>query len=129
MDGRIADTRQGRREALDLTLGQAREKFEEMRDYLDQLTGINLKVAREAHQAAGKAYRNTLTILISITGSGLVIGLLLMWRLTQGITKSLKKVISDLNQGSEQDFEVCPALCPNPLCLTSKPSGCRRENI
>ena len=38
VDGRVADTRAGRREALDLTLGQAKAKFEEMRDYLDQLT-------------------------------------------------------------------------------------------
>ena len=41
VQGRINDTREGRREALDLTLGLANKKFEEMRDYLDQLTGIN----------------------------------------------------------------------------------------
>jgi len=45
VEGRVADTREGRREALDLSLGQAREKFEAMRDYLDQLTNINLENA------------------------------------------------------------------------------------
>ncbi len=52
IDGRIADTREGRREALDLTLGIAKEKFEEMRSYLDQLTKINLRLANDATQAS-----------------------------------------------------------------------------
>jgi len=42
VDGRLADTRQGRREALDLTLGIANTKFEQMRDHLDQLTETEL---------------------------------------------------------------------------------------
>ena len=102
VDGRVADTREGRREALDLTLGQAKAKFEEMRNYLDQLTGINLKVAEDAHHAADETYSKTLTFLFSVMGAGLVIGLLMMWGLTQGITKPLKNVISTLNQSSEQ---------------------------
>ena len=42
VDGRKADTREGRREALDLTLGEASLKFEKMRGYIDKLTEINL---------------------------------------------------------------------------------------
>ena len=41
VEGRVADSREGRRIALDLSLGEARAKFEAMRDHLDQLTGIN----------------------------------------------------------------------------------------
>ena len=102
VDGRTADTRQGRREALDLTLGLANDKFEEMRDYLDQLTGINLKIAQEASNEADATYRSTLVSIFSITGAGLLIGLLLMWRLGRGITAPLKKIISGLTMGSDQ---------------------------
>lgn len=102
VDGRKADTRQGRREALDLTLGIAKEKFEAMRGYLDQLTDINLKYAKEAHADAEETYRSTLISMFTITGIGLVVGIFLMWGLGRGITKTLKAVISGLNKGSEQ---------------------------
>jgi methyl-accepting chemotaxis protein len=102
VDGRAADTRQGRRVALDLTLGPAKEKFEEMRGYLDQLTDINLKIAREANADAETTYRSTLTGMFTITGVGLLVGIILMWGLGRGITKPLKAVISGLTEGSEQ---------------------------
>jgi len=102
VDGRVADTRQGRREALDLTLGTAKQKFEEMRDYLDQLTDINLQIAKEAHADAEQTYRLTLISMFAITGIGLLIGTFLMWALGRGITKPLKAVISGLTDGSEQ---------------------------
>jgi hypothetical protein len=86
VDGRVADTRQGRREALDLTLGMAKQKFEEMRDYLDQLTDINLTIAKQAHAEAEETYRSTLISMFTITGIGLVVGIFLMWGLGRGIT-------------------------------------------
>jgi methyl-accepting chemotaxis protein len=93
VDGRKADTRGGRREALDLTLGLAKEKFEEMRDYLDQLTNINLSLAIENHDAASATYRTTLITLLGINGFGLLIGILLMWSISRGVTKPLRTVI------------------------------------
>ncbi|MBN2125386.1 MAG: MCP four helix bundle domain-containing protein, partial [Deltaproteobacteria bacterium] len=63
VEGRAADTREGRRESLDLTLGQARERFEQMRTYLDKLTGISLDLAREDRETASETYRNTLMFL------------------------------------------------------------------
>ena len=100
--GRVADTRQGRREALDLTLGIAKQKFEEMRDYLDQLTDINLTIAKQAHAEAEETYRSTLISMFTITGIGLVVGIFLMWGLGRGITRPLKAVIAGLTNGSEQ---------------------------
>jgi methyl-accepting chemotaxis protein len=100
--GRVADTREGRREALDLSLGQAREKFEEMRNYLDQLTNINLEDAEKVHAQADDTYRTTLITIFSITGIGLLAGIFLMWGLGRVITRPLKAVISGLTEGSEQ---------------------------
>jgi len=102
VQGRINDTREGRREALDLTLGLANQKFEEMRDYLDQLTGINQEMAKTAHQGASSTYHTALLTLFIISGSGLLLGILLMWGLSRGITKPLKRVIEALTECSAQ---------------------------
>ena len=102
VDGRVADTRKGRREALDLTLGQAREKFEQMRNYLDQLTGLNHKAAGEAHHAADEAFRNTITILITITGVGLALGLLLFGNRLPGAMRSVGRSIVEFKKGMKE---------------------------
>jgi len=102
VDGRVADTREGRREALDLTLGTAKQKFEQMRDYLDQLTGINQGFAQQAHEDAAATYRTTVISLLVITGIGFIIGVFLMWALAQGITKPLKRVIEILTDSADQ---------------------------
>ncbi len=101
VEGRVADTRDGRREALDLTLGEAKEKFEEMRNYLDQLTEINLGSSQKASEEADSTYRTTLMSMFAITGIGLLVGVFLMWGLGRGITRPLKGVISGLTEGSE----------------------------
>ena len=41
VEGRPADTREGRRESVDLNLSVAKQKFEEMRDHLDNLKQFN----------------------------------------------------------------------------------------
>jgi len=102
VEGRIADTRQGRRVALDLTLGVAKEKFEKMRGYLDNLTNINLKIAQHEHDAASATYRKTVATLLSIIGVGLLLGIFLGIFITRSITKPVNRIIEGLNQGAEQ---------------------------
>ncbi len=102
VDGRAADTREGRREALDLTLGSAKLKFEEMRDHLDKLTQINLNIAQAADNEASETYRTNSISLIAIPGLGLLAGILLIWALGRGITGPLKKIIEGLNEGADQ---------------------------
>lgn len=102
VDGRIADTRAGRRVALDLSLGIAKEKFEAMRDNLDQLTEINHKLAKEAHHAAEKTYHGAARFLLISIGAGLLAGLLLMWGLGRSVTRPLKAVIQGLSLAAQQ---------------------------
>jgi len=102
VDGRLEDTRQGRRLALDLTLGEAKEEFELMRGFLDQLTQINLEIAENAEQEAAETYRGTLVQLLGIVGVSLLLGLLLMWAIGRGVTKPLRNVIQGLNEASDQ---------------------------
>jgi methyl-accepting chemotaxis protein len=102
VDGRGSDTRQGRREALDLTLGIAKEKFEEMRGYIDELTNVNLGMAEKDHLAADSAYKATIVTLLTISAAGLLIGILLMWGISTGVTRPLRMVIEDLTEASSQ---------------------------
>ena len=102
VDGRKSDTRAGRRLALDLSLGRAKEEFELMRDYLNQLTVINLNIAKEAHSGAAVTYRNTITTIFGAMGAGLLVGILLMWLLGRGVTEPLKAIIKRLTNASDQ---------------------------
>ena len=102
VDGRKEDTREGRRVALDLSLGVAKEKFEEMRNTIDRLTEINQGLAKKAHGAAETTYRKTVLVLAGTVAVGLLAGLLLMWGISRGVTKSLKSVINGLTEASSQ---------------------------
>ena len=102
VDGRIADTREGRREALDLSLGAARQKFEAMRNYLDQLTGINLQLAEAAHDDSEGTYRSTVIFLLATLGVGLLSAILLVLTLNRGVTRPLKEMIDGLSASADQ---------------------------
>ena len=104
VDGRLADTREGRRESLDLSLGLAKEKFEEMRNQLDQLTGINLSLAQSAHDDAEATYKKTIIILISILGAGLFVGIILALTIIQSITRPLNNAVDVCNRLAEGDL-------------------------
>ena len=62
VDGRVADTRKGRREALDLSLGLAKQKFQKMQDHLNKLIEMNLENARAANQASSATYKKPIII-------------------------------------------------------------------
>ncbi|WP_022669289.1 methyl-accepting chemotaxis protein [Desulfospira joergensenii] len=102
VEGRSSDTRTGRREALDLTLGPANEKFEAMRNFLDQLTEISLKLAQEDQKNAGETHTQAVVTILGISSAGLVIGLFLMVVISRSITLPLKNVVkglTDISQG------------------------------
>ncbi len=102
VDGRIADTRQGRREALDLSLGIAQEKFEHMRDFLDKLIQISVSIAENDRLEAFETYKRTIIILLCILGAGVLIGLFLSILIGRGITNPLEGAVvglKDIAQG------------------------------
>ncbi|MFH2066467.1 MAG: bacteriohemerythrin [Pseudomonadota bacterium] len=106
VEGRISDTREGRRKALDLSLGTAKEKFEEMRGYLDQLTEISLKKADTAHQVTESIYRKTLIVLFSITGLGFLLAALIVWGLNRVITKPIQIIAEGAGRFSIGDIQL-----------------------
>lgn len=93
VEGRRADTREGRRLALDLSLGEGLIKFEAMRDNLDKLTELILKRAEMDKEAASHVYAMAISIIASITFAGIIAGILLGLFLTRGITRPLKSIV------------------------------------
>lgn len=102
VDGRKADTREGRRLALDLSLGEAKVKFEAVRDFLNQLTALNLQLARQANDNSIATYRTTVITLLTAVGAGVLAGIFLMWALNRSVALPLKTVIERLDLVSEQ---------------------------
>lgn len=94
VDGRRADTREGRREALDLSLGEAKDRFEEMREYIDQLTQVNLKMAADSHLEANNTVNRTVLVLAGLTLFGLLSGIGTTLIITRSLTGPVKKVVS-----------------------------------
>jgi methyl-accepting chemotaxis protein len=102
IEGRKANTRAGRRLALDLSLGEAKAKFEAMRDHLDKLQEINLKLSKELNAKAAENYQTTNLILMLLLGVGLLVGIVVAFTLSRGITKRLGAIIADLSQGARR---------------------------
>ncbi len=102
VEARRRDTREGRREALDLTLGVGQEKFVKLEDSLAKLTQLNLMMAEAGHREAQGIYRYTSHTLLGVIGAGLLVGLALMWILGRGINKPLHRAIRDLTAASDQ---------------------------
>ncbi|MEK6693222.1 MAG: methyl-accepting chemotaxis protein [Nitrospirota bacterium] len=93
VNGRVEDTISGRRLAIDLTLGESRKKFEEMRGYLDKLTEINLGIIKSAQNESSKTYKKMVANILAVTGTALLIGILLSWIISKEITSPLKSVV------------------------------------
>jgi methyl-accepting chemotaxis protein len=106
VEGRAADTREGRRLAIDLTLGQAKAKFDEMRGYIDQLTDVTFKRVEASRLEADSTFRSATVTLTVATLAGLVIGLGLALVIAGGISRPLKRLMGVVDSVAEGDLEV-----------------------
>lgn len=110
VDGRASDTRAGRRLAIDLSLGEAKSRFDEMRGYLDEITEVVLKHAHGENAASRAIYGQTTVTLTVITLIGIVTGIFLSWLISMGITRpvgKLLKAVEEMRHGNlEYDIEV-----------------------
>lgn len=102
LDQSRLQTPEGRRQAVDNTLGAVNAKFEAMRDVLDQLTDIILEAAHKADGAAKEAYVWNRNLQGGLIGFALAGGLLLLWTIGRSITGPLKIVIQGLTMAAEE---------------------------
>ncbi|RJQ58317.1 MAG: methyl-accepting chemotaxis protein [Desulfobacteraceae bacterium] len=104
VDGRVSDTREGRRMALDLTLAQAKDKFEAMRGTIDKLTEITIAQAENARRSGEKTYRTTTVTMLLVTGLGILIGMCLAWVIARGITLPMMRGVEFVKKVSRGDL-------------------------
>lgn len=110
VDGRIADTRAGRREALDLSLGFAKQKSDEMRKVIDKLSDKKLLLMAKEKKDTQIIYRRTVISLLAVTGIGLVVGIGLSFLLGRGITRPLNKAVDGLKDIAEGEGDLTTRL-------------------
>jgi methyl-accepting chemotaxis protein len=106
VDGRLEDSRAGRRLAIDLSLGQAHDKFEEMRDYLDQLQDINLKLADRHKDDARVIFKKAVTTMSTITFLGIVVGIVMALLIGRGISTPLSRAVQMAEEMKNGNLDV-----------------------
>ena len=91
--GRVEDTREGRSLSLDLTLGTANKKFEEMRGIIDKLQELNETYIAKAQEEAAGTYKAAVIILAAVIGGGALIAILLALLVSRNITIPLGRAL------------------------------------
>jgi methyl-accepting chemotaxis protein len=110
VEGRKADTRDGRRLALDLSLGKAKSQFEAMRDHLDKLTEINLAMAARAQENAAASFRRSVFNLMLFIGVGILAAIAMVWLLSRNITRPVNDTVNGLRDIAEGDGDLTKRL-------------------
>lgn len=98
VDLRLAEIGSTSSSAVDLALGDAMKKFNAMRDYIDQLTEINLDSAAKSNENAHKVFKASVITLAATTGVGLLIGVIFTIVIGFGITGPLRKAVDISNK-------------------------------
>lgn len=91
-----------RHAAMELSLGPAKEKFETMRGYIDQLTEMNLEMAEKAEKVSTATYRSAILIIALVTGISLIVAIFLIWGVNRVLIAPLRRTITALDYSSEQ---------------------------
>ena len=102
VEGRKADTMDGRVLAIDLTLGQARERFDQAREFLNQAQELNLKLAKEQHAYAETTYARARNTILGLGLLSVVVGFGLAWGIGGGASRAIRRIATDLRGGAQQ---------------------------
>jgi methyl-accepting chemotaxis protein len=97
-------------QATALTLGNAKNHFEQMRDQLDKLTGINLEMARKANDDAKATYRSALTTLLLAILFGVSAGVFLAWVSARMITRPVNAMVDGLKDIAQGEGDLTKRL-------------------
>lgn len=106
VDGRIADTREGRRLALDLSLGDASKKFEAMRDQIDKLTELSQQYAQADRESSIATFNKAIAATVTMVVIGILLGLVIAFFTARGITRPLNDAINGLKDIAEGEGDL-----------------------
>ncbi len=80
---------EAREEAMALTLGEASAKFEVMRDYINELTELNLKYSEEKEAQANDMFVRSVTLIGILTAVMILFGAFTAWFIIRSVMRSL----------------------------------------
>lgn len=95
-------TSESREHAKKVSFVEAAEKFEIMRNYINQLEEINLELSNQANIASKKLQEKVTAVFIFLIVFGLLVTCLTLWMLTTVIANPLRNVtemLKDISQG------------------------------
>ena len=92
VNGRKEDTSTGRRIAIDLTSTVAKEKFDMMRNYLDQLTEISLKMAETSYSESKATHSSSENAIIFALGLSILLGVFITIIISRAINVPLSRI-------------------------------------
>lgn len=110
VDGRIEDTRAGRRLALDLSLGEASKTFETMREQINKLTELTQEFATDSNEQSITIFKRAIATAISIIIVGILFGLIAAFFTARGITRPLQDAIDGLKDVAEGEGDLTKRL-------------------
>ena len=103
-------TEEASQQAMTLTLGKAKEQFEQMRDQLDKLTEINLELAQRASDSAAATYKSATTVLLLAILFGVSAGVLLTWFISRVITRPVNAMVDGLKDIAQGEGDLTKRL-------------------
>jgi methyl-accepting chemotaxis protein len=106
VDARIEDSREGRRLALDLSMGEANKKFEEMRDNIDKLTELTQQYAQADREYSATMSNKTNTVTMMGILIGVLLGLVVAFFTSRGITRPLNNAVDGLRDIAEGEGDL-----------------------
>jgi methyl-accepting chemotaxis protein len=106
VEGRASDTREGRRLALDLSLGEGARAFETMREHLNKLQEQILADTEKGRLQARVSYRDTVLTTAIILVADVLAAIVLAALITRGITRRLKRMTALADEIAQGRIEV-----------------------
>jgi len=106
VDGRTEDTRDGRREALDLTLGKARERFDDMRVQLSKLTELNISLSHSTRDEALQTYRSAVSVVMGVIILSLIAAAAMAVFISQSVANPVLRASDGLKDIAEGEGDL-----------------------
>jgi len=119
VDGRKADTMEGRTLAMDLTLGPEREKFTAMREVLNQAQELTLKAATAEQAQAASTYARTVAAVGAVAAFAALAGVALWWIVGAGTSREIRAVTDHLRHGAGDVVSAANAMSSSANVLST----------
>lgn len=106
VDGRIEDSREGRRLALDLSMGEASKKFAAMRDQINKLTELTQQYAQGDRESSAATFKKVILVTVVMIMVGILLGLVVAFITARGITRPINEAVNGLKDIAEGEGDL-----------------------